>query len=47
MIIYKHAFFIKILFEINGGQLAQQELPLGIKKNDVGSIALLKAKLAM
>jgi hypothetical protein len=26
MIIYKHAFFIKILFEMNGGQPAQQEL---------------------
>jgi hypothetical protein len=26
MIIYKQAFFIKILFEMNGGQPAQQEL---------------------
>jgi hypothetical protein len=26
MIIYKHAVFIKIIFEMNGGQPAQQEL---------------------
>jgi hypothetical protein len=26
MIIYKHTFFIKILFEMNGGQPTQQEL---------------------
>jgi hypothetical protein len=37
MITYKHTFSIKILFEMNGGQPAQQELfqaefPLGIKK---------------